>query len=160
MNPQESEFIDRMGLVMERFGGTRTMGRLYAWLMICDPPYQSLTELAAQLGVSKTAISTIARQLETGGMIEHVPAQDRQHRYRIVPGGWTQVLRAQFAAVRPVRETLDFALEFVGEEPRGPRERLEEQRDFFVFLERDADEMLERWRQYRDKQHNDDRSDA
>lgn len=50
------------------------MGRLYAWLMICDPPQRSLTDLATELGVSKTAVSTVARQLEAGGMIERAPS--------------------------------------------------------------------------------------
>ncbi|MEV0391362.1 hypothetical protein [Nonomuraea sp. NPDC050643] len=149
MDPRESEFVDRMGLIMERFGGTRTMGRLYAWLMICDPPYQSLTDLATRLGVSKTAISTAARQLESGSMIEHVPTPHRQHRYRVVPGGWEQVLRDQLSRIRPVLETADFGLSVVGDDRADARARLEEFRAFFVFLERDADELLQRWRDFR-----------
>jgi MarR family len=58
-------------------------GRLYAWLMICDSPHRSLTDLAAELGVSKTAASTVARQLEAGGMIERTPTPNREHRYRV-----------------------------------------------------------------------------
>lgn len=149
MDSQEREFVDRMGLVMERFGGTRTMGRLYAWLMICDPPHQSLTDLAAQLGVSKTAISTVARQLEAAGMIERVPTPSREHRYRVVRGGWSHVLRVQLAGVRLGVEAMDFGLSVVGEDRPEQRERLEESREFFAFTERDAGELLQRWQAYR-----------
>ncbi|MER6943761.1 MarR family transcriptional regulator [Nonomuraea sp. NPDC000554] len=148
MDARESEFVDRMGLAMERLGGTRTMGRLYAWLMICDPPHQSLTDLAAELGVSKTAISTVARQLETAGMLERVPTSNRQHRYRVVRGGWAQVLRVQLALLRPVVEVLDFGLSVIGDELPEQRARLEETKEFFAFTERDGDEMLQRWEEY------------
>jgi DNA-binding transcriptional regulator GbsR (MarR family) len=46
MSAAEGEFVDRLGLVMERLGGPSTIGRMYAWLLICAPPEQSLTELA------------------------------------------------------------------------------------------------------------------
>jgi DNA-binding transcriptional regulator GbsR (MarR family) len=151
MELQESEFVDRMGLVMERLGGTRTMGRLYAWLMICDPPHRSLTDLAAELGVSKTAVSTVARQLEVGGMIERAPTSTREHRYRVVSGGWTYAMRVQLAAIRLSLETLDFGLSVVGEDHPEQRARLEETRKFFAFTVQDADEFLQRWQEYRDK---------
>jgi DNA-binding transcriptional regulator GbsR (MarR family) len=151
MDPQEREFVDRMGLLMERLGGTRTMGRLYAWLMICDPPHQSLTDLAAELGVSKTAISTVARLMETAGMIERAPAPKREHRYQVVGGGWTQILRAQLAAVRNSLEILDFGLSVVGEDRPEQRARLEDTRKFFAFTIQDADGLLQRWQDYQEK---------
>ena len=150
MEPQESEFVDRMGLVMERLGGTRTMGRLYAWLMICEPPDCSLTDLAAELGVSKTAVSTVARQLEVGGMIERVPTAGREHRYRMTGGGWAEVMQVQLAGVRKSLDTLDFGLSFLGEEP-GRRARVAETREFFAFVLWDGEGMLERWAEYRKK---------
>ncbi|WP_214414146.1 GbsR/MarR family transcriptional regulator [Sphaerisporangium fuscum] len=149
MEPRESEFIDRMGLVMERLGGTRTMGRLYAWLMICDPPHRSLTDLAAELGVSKTAVSTIARQLEAAGMIERAPTPNREHRYRLVSGGWTHAMRVQLAGVRLTLEALEFGLSVVGEDRPEQRARLEETREFFAFTLQDADGFLQRWQEYR-----------
>ncbi len=157
MMAPENEFVDRMGLVMERLGGTRTMGRLYAWLMICDPPQRSLTELAAQLGVSKTAVSTVARQLEAGGMIERAPTPHREHRYRVVSGGWTHSIQVQMAALRLSLDAVDFGLSVVGEDLPEQRARLEETRQFFAFTVQDADEFLQRWQKYRDGR-TDDRS--
>ncbi|MET9342334.1 MarR family transcriptional regulator [Nonomuraea sp. NPDC003804] len=152
MEPPEIEFVNRMGLDMERLGGTRTMGRLYAWLMICDPPDRSLTDLAAELGVSKTAVSTVARQLEAGGMIERVPTASREHRYQMTVGGWTQVMRVQLAGVRMSLDTLDFGLSVLGGEDLPERRaRMAETREFFAFVLRDADGMLQRWEEHREK---------
>ncbi|MCK2215803.1 cytochrome P450 [Actinomadura sp. ATCC 31491] len=123
---------------MERLGGTRTMGRMYAWLMICDPPHRSLTELAADLGVSKTATSTVARRLESAGMVERVPAPGREHRYRVVHGGWEHVLRVQLAGVRLGVEALDFGLSVLPGDRAEQRARLRETRDLFAFTEYDG----------------------
>jgi DNA-binding transcriptional regulator GbsR (MarR family) len=68
-------------------GATRTMGRVYGWLMICDPPQQSLSQIAEALSVSKASVSTVARQLRKGGMIQRLPAASREHHYRVAPGG-------------------------------------------------------------------------
>ncbi|MEV5895748.1 GbsR/MarR family transcriptional regulator [Nonomuraea fuscirosea] len=149
VEPPEREFVDRMGLVMERLGGTRTMGRVYGRLMMCDPPDRSLTDLAAELGVSKTAISTVARQLEASGMIERVPAAGREHRYRMSGGGWAQVMRVQLSGLRTSLDTLDFGLSLLGEDRPGQRALLADTREFFAFVLRDADGMFERWEQFR-----------
>ncbi|GAA2852700.1 hypothetical protein GCM10010517_10440 [Streptosporangium fragile] len=160
MSPKESEFVDRMGLVIERLGGPRTMGRIYGWLMICDPPHQSLTELATALGVSKASISTVARQLQEAGMIERFPAPNRQHRYRITPGGWARVLRVQLAGVRMGLETIEFGLSALGADRPEQRALLEDSRDFFTFIESDANELTRRWERYRNTAHGHDPDDG
>lgn len=151
MDSSETEFVDRMGLIMERLGGTRTMGRLHAWLMICDPPDRSLTELAADLGVSKTMVSTTARQLELSGMVERVPTATREHRYRTISGGWAEVMRVQLAVVRQSLDTFDLGLSILGDDQPGRRDRLQETRDFFAFALQDGEGMLDRWKEYRER---------
>lgn len=151
LTPDEREFVDRMGLVMERLGGSRTMGRIYGWFLICDPPHQSLAELSDTLGISKASASTVARQMRDAGLIERLPAAHRQHRYRITAGGWAQVLRVQFGGVRAGLETFEFGLSLLGDDRAEQRARLEDSRDFFAFIEADADGIVERWREYRAK---------
>jgi DNA-binding transcriptional regulator GbsR (MarR family) len=156
VDQKETEFVDRMGLVMERIAGGRTMGRLYAWLLICDPPDQSLTDLAAELGVSKTMVSTVARQLEAGGMVERVPTSAREHRYQVVRGGWAQIMRGRLAGVEPIAEALSLGLSIIGDDRAEQRALLQDTRDFFEFLMRDADESLQRWEEYRKRLKDDD----
>ncbi|MFI7134353.1 GbsR/MarR family transcriptional regulator [Nonomuraea sp. NPDC050153] len=156
MDQKETEFVDRMGLGMERLTGTRTMGRLYAWLLICDPPDQSLTDLAAELDVSKTMVSMVARQLEAASMVERVPTSGREHRYRVVRGGWAQVLRGQMAVLPPITEALGLGLSLVGDDRAEQRALVEETREFFAFLVRDVEESLQRWEEYRKRPKDDD----
>ena len=150
MSPDEAEFVDRMGLFFETLGASRTMGRVYGWLMICDPPQQLLGELAATLAVSKASVSTVARQLQEAGMVERLPSAARQHRYRITPGGFTNVLNAQLARMQSGIPAADFGLQMLGDDRAEQRERVQDFRDFCEFSANDyRDELTLRWVQYR-----------
>jgi DNA-binding transcriptional regulator GbsR (MarR family) len=150
MTPGEAEFVDRIGLFFEMLGAPRTMGRVYGWLLMCDPPQQSLTELAEVLSVSKASVSTAARQLQEGGMVERLPASTRQHHYRVTPGGFTSVLDAQLSRMKLGIDAADFGLALLGRDRVEERERLEDFRDFCEFSAQDyRDELMRRWIDYR-----------
>ena len=150
VSQEEAEFVDRMGLFMERVGGPRTMGRIYGWLMICDPPHQSLSELATVLGVSKASVSTVIRSMQEGGLVERTPASTRQHHYRITPGGFTEVLRVQLARTEAGVEVAEFGLSVIGADRPAQREDLQEFRDFCEFSGAVVrNEFMHRWEQYR-----------
>ena len=141
-----------MGLFFEMLGAPRTMGRVYGWLLICDPPAQSLTALAEVLLVSKASVSTVARQLQDGGMIERLPSSTRQHLYRVTPGGFTSVLSSQLSGMSLGIEAAEFGLSQLGEDRAEQRERLEDFRDFCEFSARDyRDQLMAGWNEYREK---------
>jgi DNA-binding transcriptional regulator GbsR (MarR family) len=150
MTPDETEFVDRMGLFFEMIGGARTMGRVYGWLMICGPPEQSLSELAATLSASKASVSTVARQLQEAGMVDRLPSAARQHRYRITPGGFTHVLNAQLIRTQSGIPVADFGLRMLSDGRAEQRERVQDFRDFCEFSANDyREELTRRWEQYR-----------
>ena len=76
-------FIEKMGMLFEADGASRTAGRLMGLLMLSAEPY-SLEELAERLRVSKASVSTNARALERYGTIERVTRPgDRRDFYQI-----------------------------------------------------------------------------
>ncbi|MBB5157974.1 GbsR/MarR family transcriptional regulator [Saccharopolyspora phatthalungensis] len=150
MSTAEAEFVDRIGLFMETVGGPRTMGRIYGWLMICDPAHRSLTELATELGVSKASVSTVIRPMQEGGLVERLPSSARQHHYRVAPGGFTQIMQVQLARMRNGIEAAEFGLSVLGADRRQQRERLADFRDFCEFTASDiGGEFMRRWAEYR-----------
>ncbi|MUL82795.1 MULTISPECIES: MarR family transcriptional regulator [unclassified Mycolicibacterium] len=150
MTPEEGEFVDRIGLFMEMLGGSRTMGRVFGWLTICDPPQQSLTALAETLAVSKASVSTAARQLQEGGLIERLPSASRQHVYGVRPGGFTSVLSVQLSRMQLGIKAAEFGLSVVGADRPDQRERLEDFRDFCEFsTQAYHDELMRLWTDYR-----------
>ena len=155
MTSEEAEFVDRIGLFFEVTGGTRTMGRVYGWLLICDPPQQSLTALAETLAVSKASVSTGARQLQDSGMIERLPSPTRQHHYRVTPGGFTTALNVQLSRMGMGIEAANFGLSILDNDLKEQRERLEDLRDFCQFsAEYYRDEFMQRWIDYRESRRN------
>jgi DNA-binding transcriptional regulator GbsR (MarR family) len=155
VTPEEAEFVDRMGLFFEMTGGPRTTGRVYGWLLICDPPQQSLTALAATLSVSKASVSTVARQLQEGGLIERLPSSTRQHHYRVTPGGFTTVLNVQLSRMGMGIEAAEFGLSLLDDDRKEQRERLEDLRDFCQFsAEYYRNEFMQRWIDYRESRRN------
>lgn len=148
-NDRERELLDRFGLFFERAGSTRTAGRLIAWLMICDPPEQSITQLAAAADVSKASVSTMARQLEETGYIERVPhARTRQHYYRLRRGGMSAVVKHRQRFLDDAATLGKEALDLIG--PDAARtETLREWTDLMDFLSGKFDALVDDWQEQR-----------
>jgi len=120
--------------------------------LTCDPPRQSLSELARTLSISKASASTVARQLHEGGMIERLPSSTRQHLYRVTPGGFASVLDTQLSRMRLGIDAANFGLSLLDDDRTDQRERREDFRDFCEFSAQDyRDELMQRWLDYRGK---------
>ena len=46
LTPQQSAFIEEMGQFLGGYGMTPMAGRMWAWLLLCDPPEQTAAEIA------------------------------------------------------------------------------------------------------------------
>jgi DNA-binding transcriptional regulator GbsR (MarR family) len=81
VSDSERSFIEEVGVVFEQTGLPRMAGRLFGWLLISDPPYQSPSELAEVLRASKGSISTSIRLLTQNGFIERyvIPGSRHDH---------------------------------------------------------------------------------
>src|SRR5918995_5513901 len=78
------QFTEEFGLMGERSGMPRMVARLLGWLLICDPPSQSSTEIASALGVSRASVSIATRLLEAGGLIRRTAlAGTRGHPFEV-----------------------------------------------------------------------------
>ena len=65
MTDGESHFVEEMGQFLAGLGMTPMAGRMWGWLLICDPPEQTAAEIADALQASRGAISGTARILAT-----------------------------------------------------------------------------------------------
>lgn len=139
------DFVEEFALVFESTGTPRIAGRILGWLMVCDPPEQSATQLAQALGASKASISTMTRVLAQGMLIERVPKRgSRQDFYRIRPGAWTDLTIKRLSALSIYTQLAEKGLELMKTAPPEQRVRLEEMRDLFRFFELELRGMIER----------------
>jgi DNA-binding transcriptional regulator GbsR (MarR family) len=140
------EFVDQMGFIMEESGAPRLMGRLMGYLLVCDPPEQSSSDLVKALGVSKAAISTTTRDLLRGQIIEKVAqGSTREHSFRITTVGWVNIMRARVAQMARFVAVANQGVSAMAEASSESRRRVEDFRDMYAYFEREFPAVIERW---------------
>jgi DNA-binding MarR family transcriptional regulator len=150
-NPETEQFVERMGVALERLSLPRTFGRLFGLLMVADRPL-SLAEIARQLQVSKASVSTNARLCEQIGLARRVGRRgDRRDFYEIEPGGFERMMARRVGVVHEMAGLAAEGLAVVGDEPSPARDRLTEMLDFYLFMGEEVEALLERWREMRDE---------
>jgi len=146
-NPETRQFIERMGLAIERMGLSRTFGRLFGLLMVADRPL-SLDEMVERLDVSKASVSTNARACEELGLARRVGVRgDRKDYYEIAPRAFEQVTAKRVVAIHAMAGLAAEGLQAVGDDASPARDRLTEMLDFYLFMGEQIEELLERWRE-------------
>jgi DNA-binding transcriptional regulator GbsR (MarR family) len=144
--------VEEFGLFYEQFGLPRTAGRILAWLMICDPPHQTMHELVDALQVSKSSISTASRMLMQGGIIERIslPGQRRDF-YRVKQNAWVTNWETRAQTVTMTMDLVQRGLNLLADESPEQRVRLEEMLDFFAFLQAEFPQILQKYKEQRQK---------
>jgi hypothetical protein len=129
-------FVEEVGVMLELEAGTpRMVGRILGWLLICDPPEQSASDLAEALQASKGSISTATRVLLRLGFVERVRFPgERFDRFRSQPEAWDEFFwrEDQFSGPRRI---FRMGLELLGDEPSARRMRLQALDDLYAWWE-------------------------
>ncbi len=143
---QRQQFVEDSGLFFEKLGLTRMAGRIIGWLLVCDPPHQTMGDLVDALQASKSSISTSVRQLEQYALIQRFtrPGERRDY-YRLAPDIWVWSFRARMHLVTEMRELAEHGLTLLDGEAPERRRRLELMRDVNGYLEREFPKLLDGW---------------
>jgi DNA-binding transcriptional regulator GbsR (MarR family) len=140
------QFVEDAGILYEEMGWPRMAGRIFGWLLVCQPPYQSAEELANVVVASKGSISSMTRLLIQMGLVERMGIPGRRDTYyRIKPGSWSELMRARMSHLTAIRELADRGLNLIASNDPQSRRRLEELRDFHAFLEQEIPALLDRY---------------
>jgi DNA-binding transcriptional regulator GbsR (MarR family) len=146
VSPDLHEFVDGMGLVFSEVGGSRMMGRIIGFLLVCDPPHQSEPQLCARLAASKGAVNTITRQLVRNGMLERVVIPGERATFlRIRGDAWSHMLRQRFVVVHTMQRMARDGLETLAGAPDERRARLQQFHDFYDFMAREIEPLIARF---------------
>jgi hypothetical protein len=145
VDTQLREWAEQLSMLLERDGLPRMAGRIFGWLLVCDPPQQSMEDLAGAVQGSKASMSTMTRLLAQAGLIEKVrPPGARRDAFRIGPGQWQQLWRGRLQMLNEVSEVIGRGLALMGGRPAAERARLEELHQQYRFIGRHLPELLER----------------
>ena len=146
MTPGESDFVEEMGQFLASVGMTRMAGRMWGWLLVCDPPEQTAGDIADALHASRGAISGTARLLANAGMIRRTTRPGDRREYFSAPAGSLQSLLSSAGAMyHRLGEIAERGLAATADRPPAARERLEEFRDVMAFVEVEVPRVVEQF---------------
>ncbi len=150
MTDDEGVFVEAMGQFLGSSGMTPMSGRMWGWLLICDPPEQSAADLASALQASRGSISGTARLLTTAGLIHRATRRgDRREYFSAPPGGFEALFETAMAAYGRFNRITAHGLALMTDRPSAARARLQEVHDIYAFLEREFPALLERYHRER-----------
>lgn len=150
MTDQEAAFVERVGQMLSGGGLPRMAGRIWGWLLICEPPQQSAASIADALHASRGSVSGMVRLLENAGLIHRsTRPRDRREYFSIPEGAVVAVLESRLPSTIAWRRLAEDGLTILGDQPPATRARLEELRDVYAFMERELPTLLERFKSER-----------
>ena len=152
MTHGESQFVEEMGQFLASLGMTPMAGRMWGWLLICDPPEQTAGEIADALHASRGAISGTARLLATSGLIRRTKKRgDRREYFSAPPEALDSLLGSAAGIYRQMRAIAERGLAAIADRPVESRARLQEFCDVMAFVEHEVPEIIGKFLRERDR---------
>jgi DNA-binding transcriptional regulator GbsR (MarR family) len=151
LRDEERNFVEEVGVVFEQTGLPRMAGRIFGWLLIAEPPYQSSAELAEVLMASKGSISTNTRLLMQLGLLERfIRPGERHDHFRLGEDALQRMIqRGLEEEIKLFRSIAQKGLEMMNAEASSRRHWLQEIYDRYTFLEEEFPALMERWQRER-----------
>ena len=142
-------FIDSAGgWVSRSYGFPPMTGRVFAWLLVCDPPEQTAAQLAEELDASKGSISAATGMLVRFKLVDRLRVRgERADRFRVRPGAWDDQIRDPGSDA--ARALLAQGLEALADAPPSRRARLVEMDALYAWYQARMPALLEEWREYK-----------
>jgi DNA-binding MarR family transcriptional regulator len=149
--PTEAElsFVDQVGRHYQRHYAVPPMiGRVVGWLLICDPPAQTVAEISEALQASRSAVGTALNMVETWGSLRRTrPPGERADRIHLVPIS-AQALEspAEYGALAALAK---HGIDVLQDAPRWRKARLLEMAAFAEFLLERLPALATEWQERR-----------
>lgn len=145
-SPAELAYVERLANRLAISGLPRMAGRMWAWLMICEPPEQTAAQIAHHLHASRGSISGAARLLEQAGLVERITQRGHRHEwFRVPPSGMVEMMAAQSPVISAYRRLMDEGLDLLRDRSPGSLERLRQTRRLYAFFEQEYPELIARF---------------
>jgi DNA-binding transcriptional regulator GbsR (MarR family) len=136
------QWVERVaGFLDDEYGTPPITGRILGWLMVCDPPEQSGSEIAAAIGASRASISTNMRLLTGSGLVRRSRrAGGRTAYYRIDDDAWATVTRRRLTSIASFSELVTEGIDMLGPDTARVA-RLQAAREVYDWFAGLADEL-------------------
>ncbi|GAA2755620.1 GbsR/MarR family transcriptional regulator [Actinopolymorpha rutila] len=139
-------FVEHMAMLFEGWGFPRMAARVLLTMMAADEETLTAGDLAERLGVSAAAISGAVRYLQHIGMLSREPVPgERTHRYRLPDDLWYETTVGKRGVLASVAELAGDGARALGGSATPSGRRMEQMRDFYVFVDEALGDLMEKW---------------
>lgn len=143
----KSEFVDDFSLKIEELGHPRIYGQILGWLLICNPPHQSFSDLMENLHISKASVSNTTRILIERGLIKKVRVKgERQMYFQLKEGSLMEFMEKQMQLTLDLESITAKGLQLIEKDESADTERLKKANDFHRFLAEQTSDLIEKYK--------------
>jgi DNA-binding transcriptional regulator GbsR (MarR family) len=141
------DFIDSFAHLMAAQRGVPLVGgRIFAFLLVCEPAEQTAAQISGAVGASLGTVSSMTRLLLSARLISRVRRRgERSGVYLIADDAMSTITRATIEAARAAREMTDRGLALMADRPPVARARLQDLRDVYLIFEESVPALLASW---------------
>ncbi len=146
-----SRVIERLAQVMVGSGMQRMAARTFAAVLCSDEGALTAAEIGQVLQASPAAVSGSVRYLEQVEMVRRTrPPGSRRDVFMLGDDVWYEAFAHKDGVLRAWQQSMAEAAQVLGRDTAAGR-RLAESESFFVFLQAEMPEMIERWTKQREQ---------
>jgi len=144
---QEIQFIEKFGLFFEKSSSfPRIAGKIFGYLLICNPPEQTQQQIAESLSIAKGSASTIIKLLvQTQILEEFTKPNFRPKYYRIIDGGWEKLFLKKLQHLSIVRKLLGEGKTLLNDKPKELTKRINDLDNLYSFFEKELPILISKW---------------
>lgn len=152
---EQLAYADRAGSFYAReYRFPPVTGRVLGYLAVCDPPQQTIADLAEALRASRSAITAAAKQLEDYHAVRRTrTAGDRSDRVSLNPDAGLEARGFDATIYKLQAELAREGLALTGHADPRRRAVLEEAAALYDFLAARLPEVLAEWQRHRAAMH-------
>lgn len=138
--------IEKIGVHSEKAGLTPAVGRIFAYLMIADPPEKSFEEIYQYLQMSKSAVSNGLNALLQHGLIDYIThTGDRKRYFHINTKGWMEQTKKQIEGQEQLQPLIKDVLKSRTNKYPEFNKSLEEIIAFHDFMREEIKNAINKW---------------
>ncbi len=145
-DPAIRNYIEEFAIAIEGEGLPRMAGRIFGYLLVCNPPERTAAQLARELGASIGSISTMTRLLVAAELIERVSRPGiRADLFRTTPGSVSSLMRGATARITRFRRLTERGIALLEDRPPAEQARLRAFHEVYVFFEEQMPALIGEW---------------
>ncbi|NJB85932.1 DNA-binding transcriptional regulator GbsR (MarR family) [Lewinella marina] len=139
--------VEEIGIFFEKTGLTPMEARVFALLLLADPPAMEFFAIQEFLDASKSTISNALKRLMNEGRVDYITKPgDRKRYFRVSSQKWLEQIQESFATITPFVSTMKkvLALREQTDSPEFNKD-LRHIQDYFLYLEEELPRIQAKW---------------